>query len=308
MQSKFYSCYIIVYADFRPAVRPSTVFLTPPSVFNGIESSIENCGELSGTLSCGTINNVAIIDGSTGPTDPDLASESDVQNFLTWQRQESADFLIVLTSLPPSSTVSSIELYFLSYPTQHISLPSIQLFGTPNRNSLVTTGGTSMNYTFSEPFIPQENTINKVTLLILSNPGPHESLHLRMSFTGVENIDWFFLSEVNVCTGTIHFQSPSDGERIVLESSSGTPTSVVLNCTVLGAGMFQWQWKQNNVILQNGGRYQIILADRNKTSKLSISQLRFTDAGNYTCEVRHQSQSSYQSRAQELVLPGEDGM
>jgi len=129
-----------------------------------------------------------------------------------------------------------------------------------------------------------------------------------MSFTGVDNIDWFFLSEVNICTGTIHSQSISYSERIVPESSSDSPTSVVLNCTVSVAGVFQWRWKQGSSILQNGGRYQITVEDGTRTSKLSISQLRFTDAGNYTCEVRHQSQSSYQSRAQELVLPGEDGM
>ena len=165
-----------------------------------------------------------------------------------------------------------------------------------------------INYTFSEVFISQKNTINRVTLFILSNPGPHGALRLQMSFTGVENIDWFFLSEVNICSGTIQSQSTSDGERIVLESSSGTPTSVVLNCTVLGAGLFEWQWKRDNTIQQNGERYQITVADRTRTSKLNISQLRFTDAGNYTCEVRHQSQSSYQSRTQELVLPGEDGI
>ena len=268
---------------------------------------------MSGTTICGTTNNVAIIDGSTGPTAPNLTSTNDVQMFLTWQRQASEDFLIVF-SLSPSSTFSSIELYFLSYSTQRIGLPSIQLIGTPHRASL-TTDGSSMNYTFSEPFIPQENTINKVTLLILSNPGPHASLHLRMSFTGVNNIDWFFLSEVNICTGTptppplpaIQFQSPSDGERVVLDSSSDIPTSMVLNCTVSVTGVFEWQWKQNSTILVNGERYQTTTADGTRTSKLTISQLRSTDAGNYTCEVRHQSQSSYQSRTVELVL-GEDGM
>ena len=173
-----------------------------------------------------------------------------------------------------------------------------------------------INYTFSEVFISQKNTINRVTLFILSNPGPHGALRLQVSFTGVNNIDWFFLSEVNICTGTpthptlpaIQLQSPSDGERIVLGGSSGTPTSVVLNCSVSVAGVFQWRWKQNNTFLQNGGRYQVTVADGTRTSKLNISQLNYTDAGNYTCEVRHQSQSSLQSKTQELVLPGEDGV
>ena len=300
---------------FFPAVQPNIVIFTPPSIFNGIGSSLQGCADfVSGTTVCG-INNVAITDGSTGPTAPNLTRTSDVQMFLTWQRQASEDFLIVLTNLPQMSPFSSIELYFLSYPMQRIGLPGIQLVGTPHRNSLITTGGSSMDYTFSEPFIPQENTINKVTLFILSNPGPHASLHLRMSFTGVDNVDWFFLSEVNICTGTptppplpaIQFQSPTDGERVGQYTPNDFTNSVVLNCTVLVAGVFQWQWKRNNAILMTGGSYLITTADGTRTSRLNISQLRSTDAGNYTCEVRHQSQSSYQSRTVELVL-GEDGL
>ena len=301
--------------DLLPPVRPGSVILTSPSVFNGIASSFQGCAEFgSNTTVCGS--NSVIIDGNSGPTAPNLTSANYIRIFFTWQRQTSEDFLIVF-NLIQSSTISSIELYFLSYPTQHIGLPSIQLIGIPvsDRATISSlTSGTPMNYTFSEVFISQDNTINKVTLFILSTPGPHGALRLQMSFTGVDNIDWFFLSEVNICTGThpplpaIQFQSPSNCERIVLESSSVISTSVVLNCTVSVAGVFQWRWKQGSSILQNGGRYQITVEDGTRTSKLSISQLRFTDAGNYTCEVRHQSQSSYQSRAQELVLPGEDGM
>jgi len=288
--------------------RSGSVILTSPSVFNGIASSCPEFDRNTNTMACGGTS--VIIDGNSGPTAPNLTSANDIRMFFTWQRRASENFLIVF-NLVQSSTISSIELYFLSYPTRRIGLPSIQLIGIPisDRGSLLSlTSGTPMNYTFSEVFISQENTINRVTLFILSNPGPHGALRLQMSFTGVDNIDWFFLSEVNICTGTIPSQSTSDGERVVLESSSSTPTSVVLNCTVSVAGVFQWRWKQGSSILQNGGRYQITVADGTRTSKLNISQLRFTDAGNYTCEVRHQSQSSYQSRTQELVLPGEDGM
>jgi len=310
MQDKFHPWYIIMYVlDLLSPVRPGSVILTSPSVFNGIASSLQACAEFgSNTTVCGSSS--VIIDGNSGPTAPNLTSANYIRIFFTWQRQTSEDFLIVF-NLIQSSTISSIELYFLSYPTQRIGLPSIQLIGIPisyQATILSLTSGTPMNYTFSEVFISQDNTINKVTLFILSNPGPHGALRLQMSFTGVDNIDWFFLSEVNICTGTIHSKSISYSERIVPESSSDSPTSVVLNCTVSVAGAFQWLWKQGSSILQNGGRYQITVADGTRTSKLNISQLRFTDAGNYTCEVRHQSQSSYQSRTQELVLPGEDGM
>ena len=211
---------------------------------------------------------------------------------------------------------TSVELYFLSYPTQRIGLPNIQLFGSANQFfSDDLSGGTPINYTFSDIFTPRENTVNNVTLPFLSNPGPLHAVRLQMSFIGVDNIDWFFLSEIRVCIGTtppslpaIQFQSPSDGERVVLDTSSATLTSVVLNCTVSVAGVFEWRWRKDNQILQNGGRFHITTALGTRTSKLAISQLRSTDTGNYICEVRHRSQSGYQSRTVELVLPGEKGL
>ena len=255
---------------------------------------------------------IVIVDRNTGPTAPNLNSTIDVQMFLTWERQTRTDFLIAFIT-NTMMTFSSVELYFLSYPTQRIGLPNIQLFGSANQNfPNDLSGGTLINYTFSDIFAPLENTINNVMLPFLSNPGLLNAVRLQMSFTGVDNIDWFFLSEIRVCTGTsppslpaIQFQSPSDGERVVLDTSSGTPTSVVLNCTVSVAGVFEWRWKKDNQILQNSGRFQITTTLGTRTSKLAISQLRSTDAGNYTCEVRHRSQSGYQSRTVEVVLPGE---
>ena len=296
-------------------MNPSFVTLTRPSIFNMIGSS-PNCRtafngppeiECSGRL-------IVIVDRNPGPSVPNLNSTNDVRMFLTWWRQNRTDFLIAFIT-NTMMTFTSVELSFLSYPTQRIGLPNIQLFGSANRafpDDL--SGGTLINnYTFNNVVTPQENTVNNVTLF-LSNPGPLNALQLHMSFTGVDNIDWFFLSEIRVCTGTtpppplpaIQFQSPSDGERVVLDTSSGTPTSVVLNCTVSVAGVFEWRWRKGNQILQNGGRFQITTALGTRTSKLTISQPSNTDVGTYTCEVRHRSQSDYQSRTVELVLSGED--
>ena len=276
--------------------------------------SSPNCAPAHQSLSeieC-SVRDIVIVDRNTGPTAPNLNSTTDVRMFLTWQRQIRTNFLIAFIT-NTVMTFTSVELYFLSYPTQHIGLPNIQLFGSANQpfpNDL--SGGTPINYTFSDVVTPQENTVNNVTLFLLS-PGPLNALRLQMSFTGVENIDWFFLSEIRVCTGTtppslpaIQFQSPSDGERVVPDTSSGTPTSVVLNCIVSVAGVFEWRWRKDSQIPQNSGRFQITTALGTRTSKLAISQLRSTDAGNYTCEVRHRSQSGYQSRTVELVLSSKD--
>ena len=302
---------------FSPStVNPDIVTLTRPSIFNMIGSSPNCATAINGPpeMDC-SARDIVIVNRNTGPTAPNLNSTSDVQMFLTWERQTRTDFLIAFIT-NTMMTFTSVELYFLSYPTQRIGLPNIQLFGSASQafpNDL--SGGTPINYTFSDVVNPRENTVNNVTLPFLSIPGPLNAVRLQMSFTGVDNIDWFFLSEIKVCTGTsppslpaIQFQSPSGGERAVLDTSSGTPTSVVLNCTVSVAGVFEWRWRKDNQIIQNGGRFQITTALGTRTSKLTISQLRSTDAGNYTCEVRHQSQSGYQSRTVALVLPGEKGL
>ena len=300
---------------FSLAVNPDYVILTRPSIFNMIGSSPTCVTAFNGPpeIECSRGPGNVIVDNNPGPTAPNLNSTNDVQMFLTWWRQNRTDFLIAFIT-STMMTFTSVELSFLSYPTQCIGLPNIQLFGSANRvfpNDL--RGGTPINYTFSDVFTPQENTVNNVTLQFLSNPGPLNAVRLQMSFTGVQNIDWFFLSEIRVCTGTtppplsaIQFQFPSEGERVVLDTSSDTPTSVVLNCTVSVAGVFEWRWRKNNQIFQNGGRFQITTALGTRTSKLTISQPSNTDLGNYTCEVRHRSQSGYQSRRVELVLSGED--
>ena len=297
------------YMYFCPStVNPSSVIITRPSIFNMIGSSPDCATAINGEPEIECNNILVIIDGNTGPTAPNLNHASDVRMFLTWHRQTRTDFLIAFIT-NTVMTFSSVELSFLSYPTQRIGLPNIQLYGTANVFPNDLSGGTPINYTFSDVVNPQENTVNNATLFF-SSPGPLNAVRLQMSFTGVDNIDWFFLSEIRVCTGTtlpaIQFQSPSDGERVVLDTSSGTPTSVVLNCTVSVAGVFEWRWRKDNQILQNDGRFQITTALGTRTSKLAISQLMSTDAGNYTCEVRHRSQSGYQSRTMELVLPGED--
>ena len=285
------------YLYFSSTVNPSLVTITRPSIFNMIGSSPNCATAINGPpeIECAS-RDIAIVDRNPGPAAPNLNSTTDVRMFLTWQRQTRTDFLIAFIT-ETMITFTSVELYFLSYPTQRIGLPNIQLFGSANVFPSDLSGGTPINSTFSDVFTPRENTVNNVTLPFLSNPGPLNAVHLQMSFTGLDNIDWFFLSEIRVCTGTtpppslpaIQFQSPSDGERVVPDTSSGTPTSVVLNCTVSVAGVFEWRWRKDNQILQNGGRYQITTALGTRTSKLTISQLRSTDAGNYTCEVRHQS-------------------
>ena len=64
-------------------------------------------------------------------------------------------------------------------------------------------------------------------------------------------------------------------------------SSVNLSCTVVNVGSFEWQWQHNRNVLDLPGHSQILIGDATRTSILTINQLRPTDAGNYTCTVRH---------------------
>ena len=171
-------------------MNPNFVIITQPSIFNMIGSSPGCITAYNGPpeIECSG-RDIVIVDRNTGPTAPNLNSTIDVQMFLTWERQTRTDFLIAFIT-NTMMTFSSVELYFLSYPTQRIGLPNIQLFGSANQglpNDL--SGATLINPTFNAVFTPLENTINNVTLF-LSNPGPLNAVILNMSFTEVDNIDW----------------------------------------------------------------------------------------------------------------------
>ena len=64
-------------------------------------------------------------------------------------------------------------------------------------------------------------------------------------------------------------------------------SSVNLSCTVVNAGYFDWQWQYNENVLDLPGRSQILIGDATRTSILNINQLRYTDAGNYSCVAKH---------------------
>ena len=52
------------------------------------------------------------------------------------------------------------------------------------------------------------------------------------------------------------------------------------------------------------GRSQILIGDATRTSILTISQLRYSDVGNYTCQVKHSLGSVNATREIKLCLAG----
>ena len=256
-----------------------------------------------GQVTCASNAGTAIIDNDDGPSSVDLSSEADVQRFFTWRGEADIEFL-----LNGPTELASLELYFLNYPSQRIGLPAIELFSSDDINDQ---SGTHINYVLynsgAVSTCTTDNIRRKVTLGILRNQnlGSYSFLRVNFSYTGVSNIDWFFPSEINLCTSTATDIIITQAK---VELCSNNPSdSVQLRCSVSSSamGVFDWQWRQGNNTDLSSGRFQTNTTNGTRTGILEITELRSTDEGSYTCRVTRQGQSSIQQqRSITLVLPG----
>ena len=250
-------------------------------------------------MTCAASAGTAIIDDDNGPTSVDLSSVADVQRFFTWFGEADIDF-----RFSSASELVSLELYFLNYPSEGIGLPTIQLFSFDDQS------GTSISYVLnnSDMLSPTDNVRRKVTLGILGNQnlGSYSRLLVDFSYTGVSDIEWLFLSEINACTGTPTATDIITTQARVELSSNNPSDSVQLSCSVSTPVSFQWQWirmRDGNVL--SGGRFQTSTTDGTRTGILEITELRSTDEGIFFCRVNRQGQSNLQQNLITLVLPGE---
>ena len=135
---------------------------------------------------------------------------------------------------------------------------------------------------------------------------------LRWNYTGVYNLDYFMVSEVDFCSDTqlpgetqITFQDPqSDNSVIIPTVEEFTVTrNTTLNCTMSLSGLFEWRWRQNVSMISTNGKFSIFTADGTRTSILT--GLSISDAAQYSCEARRRSRGGeYMSRTQTLSFPG----
>ena len=251
---------------------------------------------------CAVNAGTAIIDDDNGPTSVDLSSAADVQRFFTLFGEADIEF-----QFSTASELASLELYFLNYPSEGIGLPAIELFSFGDRNDQ---SGTNISYVLnnSDMLSSTDNVRRNVTLAILGNHnlGSYSRLRVDFSYTGVSNIEWLFLSEINLCTGTPTATDIVTTQARVELSSNNPSDSVQLRCSVSTPVSFQWQWirmRDGNVL--SGGRFQTSTADGIRTGILEITELRSTDEGSYTCRVNRQGQTDVQQNFITLVLPGE---
>ena len=285
-----------------PTAQVTQFDVTAPSQFRGINSDTSQCVPSDGQVTCAGNSGTAIIDDDNGPSSVDLSSAADVQRFFTWFGEADIDL-----QFNTASELASLELYFLNYPSEGIGLPAIELFSFDDE---LDTSGTSVSYVLnnSDMLSSTDNVRRNVILGILGNQnlGSYSRLRVDFSYTGVSDIEWLFLSEINLCTGTPTATDIITTQARVELSSNNPSDSVQLRCSVSTPVTFRWQWirrRDGNVL--SGGRFQTSTTDGTRTGILEITGLRSTDEESYTCRVNRQGQRNVQQNFITLVLPGE---
>jgi hypothetical protein len=190
------------------------------------------------------------------------------------------------------------------------SLPNLELYNIPGPAAV------DPNNQFAEriEFELQNNNIlsrddYNVTSVILkfSETLSIDDYLLYWNSTGVYNLNYFMVSEVDFCTNTqppgetqITFQDPRSDNSVIIPIVD----ELTINCTVSSSGLFEWQWRQNGSMISNNGRFSLFTADGTRTSILQITGLKVSDAAGYTCEVRRRSGGGSVTRTQILNFSG----
>jgi len=184
-------------------------------------------------------------------------------------------------------------------------LPTIELLSFRNISDR---SGTSISYVLnnSDMLSSTDNVRRTVTLDILGNQnlGSYSRLRVSFSYTGMNNIEWLFLSEINLCTGTPTATDIITTQARVELSSNDPSDSVQLRCLVSTPVSFQWQWiRRRDANVLSGGRFQNSTTDGTRTGILEITELHSTDEGMFSCQVIRQG-FNLQQNFITLVLPG----
>ena len=311
--------FVLFTSNFLQSVAASQ-FLASPSPFRGVTTlmpSISMCSIESPGLNC--LYSVILGDSDPVPLQPnlDLDSDSDtndITKFLVWPSNTDRPYITFTFGDVRSLTALTIE--FLNYPAQGFSLPNLQLYTT---TFLFLTDPNNQNVQPIEFDIRNNSVLSQddyqVTNISLIFSSTSARLLLRWDYTGVYNINFFMVSEIDFCDGTqppgdsqITFQDPQLDNSVIIPTVGELTVAktMTINCTVSSSGLFEWQWKQNqNMISNNDGKFNIFTADGTRTSILQLTGLSVSDAAEYTCEVRRRNEGGqYIPRTQTLSFPG----
>ena len=169
--------------------------------------------------------------------------------------------------------VTTINIELLNYPNQGFSLPNLELYSVP---SLVTVDPNSQFAQRIEFELQNNNVLSQddyqvtnVSLIFSSSTSQYFLLH--WNYTGVYNLDFFMVSEVDFCSDTqppgetqITFQDPHSDNSVIVPTVEELTIArySTLNCTVSSSGLFEWQWRQseNGSMLSKNSRFSLFTA------------------------------------------------
>ena len=262
-----------------------------PVAYNAIDPHTSNCLVTSTALQCqvGSVLN----DGDIGPTHSvNVRDPEQVHRFFVWHRDNGTVKLQFPLSISVSSpfTVSYIDIYTLSVPSAGIASPGTTSFSTNN-------GDVSNVTTQSCSFSSSTNTLFRNTYTVSLTDITY--INIKMEFSSAD-IDWLFISEIQLCEGTPSSISlcgvPPPALSLSYSPPSGAPDlsqpdSVSLTCSVANPStddyQYQWQWWKSGAQLNNDNRLTITHTTTTQSSSLQISGLQYSDEGEYMCRVQY---------------------
>ena len=287
-----------------------------PVTFNGITPNTNNCDSDGFRYFVCRPGQGVLSDGDIGPTHSvDVSDADQVHRFFVWHRDNGTvtlQFASAARGFPADlSNVSYVDVYTLSLPSGKIGPPETTTFITDFTQGTETTI-TPQNCTFSSA----DNTLTRSVFTLPQDP---EDLFVTFRFNS--DTDWLFISEIKLCSADAPpsiscdpspttdptpppTPPPPSPTPPTLTLSSPPPTGVVpdlsqpdsvsLTCSVASPAtddyQYQWQWRRRDgaPLSSSDSRFSITHSPNTQSSStLLISGLRYSDAGDYMCEVSY---------------------
>ena len=278
--------------SFFSTVLPDLHAHIQPVAYTGIEPDLTGCAVRGGgDLECRTGG--VLGDGDIGPLDSaDVSDPDQVRQFYVWHQSNGTVELRFRLDPIEFFNISYINIYTLNNTAAGIGVPS-----TP---TVIARGDINVVSQQSCTFSSDINTVMRTTLNVTFRTVVE--LHLAFSFTMGTDIEWLFLSEIELCGGTVPslitcstpppnitlFFPPPTGITVIPDLHH--PDSVSLTCSASSPPndgyQYQWQWWRKGSLLYSSGRFNIRDTQSNSSS-LVISDLRHSDAGEYMCVVEY---------------------
>ena len=165
-------------------------------VFNGTQPSNERCTNgvsIDGQVSTDCEQRTTLIDCDRGYNDN--ANYSDLSNYFTWNRTASVDQQVSLVfRFDQQINISRISMFFWNSQNNSITVPNVMMYWSDD-DSIVPSN--VINIT---PGNPNTNGDRRSRLNIdISDDRELKFQYLRIAMTFVNNHEWIFLSEVQLC-------------------------------------------------------------------------------------------------------------